>query len=252
MITDFMRGFDAIRFVRERLGFHPDRMQQIVLCPGIRRGLLNCSRQWSKSTVTAAKAVHCAWSNPESLVLVASPGMRQTEEFLRKSSAFVRRLGLPVRGDGSNPHSLQFPNGSRIVGIPGTPDTVRGFSAVSLMLIDEAAWVSDELYQAVGPMLAVSDGDLWLISTPNGPRGFFYEEWTNGGDVWTRVRVPASQFNRIPRRFLDEQRASIGERAFSQEYECEFVGAEGSLFHLDTVRRAIDPQLKALELEERW
>ncbi len=79
------------------------------------------------------------------------------------------------RGDGDNAISLVLPNGTRIVGLPGTEGTVRGFSAVSLLLIDEAARVQDAMYKALRPMLAVGDGDLWLMSTPYGKRGFFYE-----------------------------------------------------------------------------
>jgi hypothetical protein len=169
-------------FAAARLGFRPDPKQRIVLQEGIRRGLLNCSRQWGKSTVTAAKAVHRAYTRPDSLVVVVSPSARQTGEFLRKAAGFARKLGIRARGDGDNPMSLLFPDGSRIVGLPGVEDTVRGFSAVSLMLIDEAARVNDDLYKAVRPMLAVGDGDLWLMSTPNGQRGFFYDEWTDGGD----------------------------------------------------------------------
>ena len=177
---------DGAGFARERLGFEPDA-KQARCWGGVRRGLLNCSRQWGKSTVTAAKAVHRAFTKPESLVVVLSPTARQSGEFLRKAGGFARRLGIRPRGDGDNEISLLFPNGSRIVGLPGMEDTVRGFSAVSLMLIDEAARVSDDLYKAVRPMLAVGDGDLWLMSTPNGKRGFFYEEWANGGERWTRV-----------------------------------------------------------------
>ena len=44
---------------------------------------------------------------------------------------------------------FQLPNGSRIVGLPGREATGRGVSAVNLLLTDEAARVSDELYNAV-------------------------------------------------------------------------------------------------------
>ena len=99
---------------------------------------------------------------------MVSPSARQSGEFLRKAEGFVRRLGIRPKGDGDNEMSLVFPNGSRIVGLPGNEATVRGFSAVSLLLVDEAARVSDELYLAMRPMLAVSDGDVWLMSTPFG------------------------------------------------------------------------------------
>ena len=89
--------------------------------------MLNCSRQRGKSTVAAAKAVHRAYTRRGSLVLVASPGRRQSAEFVRKAAGMLRRLGIRPRGDGDNECSLLFPNGSRIVGLPGQEGTVRGF-----------------------------------------------------------------------------------------------------------------------------
>jgi hypothetical protein len=159
--------------------------------------------------------VHRAWTVPESLTIAVSPSGRQTGEFLRKASGFVRKLGIRARGDGDNEISLLFPNGARVVGLPGSESTVRGFSAVSLMLIDEAARVNDDLYKAVRPFLAASDGDLWLMSTPVGKRGFFYEEWANGGPRWTRFTVTAMDCPRIRREFLEEERATMGEQWFA-------------------------------------
>ena len=83
---------DIVSFVREQLGFDPDEKQQLVLRGG-RRGIVNCTRQWGKSTVTAAKAVHRAYSVAGSLTLVLTPSARQSGEFLRKAEEFVRKLG---------------------------------------------------------------------------------------------------------------------------------------------------------------
>jgi uncharacterized protein YodC (DUF2158 family) len=44
--------------VRRKLGFDPDPKQALVLTSASKRGMLNCARQWGKSTITAAKAVH--------------------------------------------------------------------------------------------------------------------------------------------------------------------------------------------------
>jgi hypothetical protein len=79
-------------------------------------------------------------------------GVDQTLYLVGRGLAFH----LQVKGDGDNEMSSQFPNGSRIVGLPGSEGTIRGFSAVSLLLVDEASRVPDELYLAVRPMLAVS------------------------------------------------------------------------------------------------
>jgi len=227
-------------------GFEPDERQEDLLRRDVRRLLLNCTRQWGKSTITAAKAVARAREREGSLTLVVSPSARQSGEFLRKAAAFVRRMGIRPRGDGDNEISLLFPNGSRLVGLPGTEATVRGFSAVSLMLIDEAARVSDEMYKSVRPMLAVGDGDLWLMSTPFGKRGFFWEEWADGGTQWERVVVPATECCRIQASFLEEERRSLGDRWYRQEYLCEFLEGDDVLFPREMIERAITDEIKPL------
>ncbi len=98
---------DAVAFARDKLGFVPDAKQEAVLLGG-RRGIVNCTRQWGKSTVTSAKAVHRAYSRPGSLTLAITPSGRQSGEFLRKAEEFVHRLGITVRGDGHNDLSIAF------------------------------------------------------------------------------------------------------------------------------------------------
>ena len=217
---------DAAGFARTRLGFEPDTQQERVLRSDAKLGILNCSRQWGKSTTVAAKAVHHAYTRPGGVVLVASPTLRQSGEFLRKASAMVSRLQIAPRGDGYNKCSLLFPNGARIVGLPGVEATLRGFAA-TLLLIDEAARVDDALYEALTPMLAVSGGDLWMMSTPLGKRGFFYDTWEFGGAEWERVRVPATECSRIPKEFLEQERARKGDQIFRREFMCEFVDRGG-------------------------
>src|SRR6202521_3205963 len=159
-------------------------------------------------------------------------------EFLRKVEEFVRRLGIKVRGDGDNEISIAFPNGSRIVGLPGNEVTARGYSA-SLLLIDEAARVDDRFYRAMRPSLAATNGDLWLMSTPFGKRGFFWEEWEHGGEEWERVSAKATECGRISGEFLERQRRKMGAAWFGQEFLCEFVDNGSRVFSRDVVERAV-------------
>src|ERR1035437_1894681 len=69
---------DPVEWAREKLAFEPDASQACALRSKSKRGLLNCCRQWGKSTVTAAKAVHQAWTVAQSLTLVVSPSARQS------------------------------------------------------------------------------------------------------------------------------------------------------------------------------
>src|SRR5437899_12202660 len=84
---------DPVAFAREKLGFNPDEKQMAMLRGG-KRGILNCSRQWGKSTVAAAKAVHRAYSEPGSLPLLLTQSRRQSGECIREDDASptARRL----------------------------------------------------------------------------------------------------------------------------------------------------------------
>ena len=192
---DLLWALDPVRFAREALGFHPDSSQARVLRSHKLRLLLNCTRQWGKSTTAAALALHRALYYPNSLILLVSPSQRQSSELFRKVAAFLNQLAIkPVKVE-DNQFSLQLANGSRIVALPGKEATVRGFSGVSLIIEDEASRVDDLLYRSMRPMLAVSGGRLILMSTPFGKRGHFFEEWTEGGSSWERIEV---QSHRLP------------------------------------------------------
>ncbi len=227
----------ASEFARRKLGFAADERQAAVLDSEAKRGILNCTRQWGKSTVLAAKAVHRVWTQPRVLVLVASPGKRQSRLFLRKAAEFLAKLGIRRRGDGDNEASLLLPNGSRIVGLPGTEATVRGFSAASMVLIDEAAVVRDDLYTAVLPMLVVSDGELWLMSTPRGGAGFFHDSWNEDG--WEKHTATAMDASWIQREALERHRRAMPEWKFRQEYFCEFAQNDDAWFDREMVMKAV-------------
>jgi hypothetical protein len=238
---------DTGEWMRTRLGFEADEAQMAVVRSEAKRGILNCTRQWGKSTIGAAKAVHRAYTRAESLVLVASPSERQSNELVRKAKGMLRKLGVRTHGDGSGRVSAVLPNGSRIVGLPEMEETIRGYSAVSLLLIDEAARVRDETYLALRPMLAVGRGDLWLMSTPWGKRGFFHEAWEHGGEQWFRMSVPGTECPRIPKDFLEEERMAMGAAWFEQEYMCGFVDNGMSVFGRDVVEAALDEGIVPLE-----
>jgi hypothetical protein len=136
-------------------------------------------------------------------------------------------------------------NGSRIITLPGSEKTIRGFSGAGLLLVDEASRVDDGLYYAIRPMLAVSGGSLMMLSTPYGKRGVFYEEWT-GGVGWERYQVPARECPRIPSSFLEEERQVLPSWVFRQEYECSFEETEDQVFTMEMVEGALTSDVTPL------
>ena len=238
--ADLAMALDRVTFAREALAFEPDPWQAEVLRSSAKRLLMNCCRQSGKSTTAAVLALHEALYRPPALVLVLSPSLRQSSELFRKIVAFNDRLGRPVPSVQATATTLAMEHGSRIVSLPGKHETIRGFSGVRLVVIDEAAQVPDDLYVAVNPMLATSRGRLVALSTPYGRRGWFAEAWNDPHAAWERVRVTAEQCPRIPPAFLAEQRQLLGERWYRQEYLCSFEETVGQVFGTDAVLAAFD------------
>ena len=189
--------------------------------------------------MSAVLALHRALYHPDSLILCLAPALRQSQELFAKIAGFYKDLQRPVPPQAERRLSLDLGNGSRIVTLPGSEKTIRGFSGVSMVLVDEAARVDDGLYYASRPMLAVSGGALVMLSTPFGTRGVFYEEWTKGGPSWERYEVPATECPRIPARFLEEEKRALGEWHYRQEYLCEFMDDVFSVFRGEDIDAAI-------------
>jgi len=246
---DLRLALDRALFAEE-LGIVPDVWQENLLRSTSKRTLLNCCRQSGKSTMSAVIALHRAIYHPDSLILCLAPALRQSQELFAKIAGFYRELGRPVPPQGERRLSLELENGSRIVTLPGSERTIRGFSGVDLLLLDEAARVDDALYYSTRPMLAVSGGSLIMLSTPYGRRGVFFEEWTREpGEPWERYEVPASECPRIPASFLEAERRSMPEWWFAQEYGCEFMETEDQLFTHEMIEGARDDEIEEYRFE---
>ena len=240
------RPLDAITMA-ERIGVEPDTGQKDVLRSDAQRILLNCSRQTGKSTVTALLAVHTACYEPDSLSLLLSPSLRQSQELFKKALSFYRKLDTGVPSLSESALRLELQNGARVISLPGKEHTVRGFSNVRLLAVDEAARVPDDLYLSIRPMLAVSGGRFIALSTPFGTRGWWYEAWRSG-ETWERYEVPASRCPRIAEEFLREERQAMGEWWFAQEYDCQFLDSETQPFGRADVDRAFEEEVEAWSL----
>ena len=184
------QAFDASYFARHSLDFTPDDNQKRVL---------QSSAIASSSTARASGASPPSAASKRCTSPSASRNSRhrrrtserQTGEFLRKMHDLLHALDIKPRRDGYNRTHFSCPTARESSVCPARlHKTIRGFSALSLLIFDEAAQVPDELYVALRPMLATTNGALWLLSTPYGKQGFFYNEWARGGDAGNASRSP--------------------------------------------------------------
>ena len=79
------------------------------------------------------------------------------------------------------------------LGIPNTPMSKFSNQTICRPYVEQSTvdTASEQnLSSRVCPMLATGNGDLWLMSTSDGPRGFFWDEWEVDADRGAGVGVP--------------------------------------------------------------
>jgi hypothetical protein len=238
-VDDMLYAADPVIWAREILGYHPDPWQADLLRSRSRKIILNCSRQSGKSTTCAALGLHESIYRRPSFGLVIAPSQDQSAELMMKFDEFRSAVELPSDYLSTDTKlAVKFANGNRFVARPGSEKTARSFSAVTLLLEDEAARVSDALYNSVRPMLAVSNGRHILMSTPFGKLNHFFKIWDKERDMWQWFEIPAEQCPRISREFLEEERRT--NPWFEQEYHCKFLDDEFTVFTEELLQKMTD------------
>lgn len=253
------------------LGFVAHLWQVAVLRLGLKRLCLLCARQSGKSTIVAALALWKAKFFPNSLIVIVAPTKDQAQETMTKIKELAGMDPELFDRETDSKTELVLQNGSRVVALPGTEKSVRGYSAPDLIIIDEASRVLDATYAATRPMLTNNPRAVMvLLSTPFGKRGFFHEAW-NRPEVWTRFQVqPAFELERgvngvnvVPiseteeafkarlakgniqgfyspqhtQEWLTEELLELGEMMWKQEYGVEFVDTIDQVFDTDDIQR---------------
>jgi hypothetical protein len=246
------RSLDPEMFARDCGIPELDGWQYDLLTAKPRRVILNASRQVGKTATTALLCLECAMHERDALVILCAPSVRQSSELLRKIRDYYRILsesgGVPELL-AEHAQRLEFQNNSRILALPGDGGgaTVRGLSNARLVVFDEASRCSDELFGAIRPMLATNKrGQLILLSTPAGRRGFFYEVWHNNDDAWHRIKVAATDCPRISPEFLAEERRELGEQRFSEEYGLQFLDSGEQAFRTEIIDAIVSFDVRPL------
>jgi hypothetical protein len=237
LALDFARALDPTLIARDVGLDRLDEWQAKLIDEPPKRLLCCCGRQVGKSTAAAVCALNSVIYQAPATVVLISPSQRQSVELFRTVHAMYQRL--PGRPDAAYEtlQRLELANGSRVISLPGSERTVRGLASVDLIVIDEAARVDDELLAATRPMLAVSNGSLFALTTPAGKRGWFYEQWLHGVG-WQRISIKSTECPRISAEFLDQEREQLGPLIFAQEYLCEFHDEVGAAFLTELIEAA--------------
>lgn len=225
------------------MGLTLDEWQIKTLSSNKRRKLCLVTRQGGKGTVGSLAAIEKMTEDAGSKTVILAPTEEQSKRLLSRIKEGYARLSVAPRIISDVGTEFRLINGSRVLAMPGSERSVRGIDAVDLLIVDEASLVPDDLYAAVRPMLATTDGEELDLSTPHGKRGFFYRACLRATspeppDHMFFIKVRGSQITRIKPSFLKNERSELGDFVYRQEYEVEFIDDVTQLFPTDLVEAA--------------
>lgn len=211
------------------------------------------SRQIGKSFTGAARCVRLAQTQPKTDVLIVSPSERQSYEAVLKCRDWAEAFQFAIAeqleqrnapGALMTSATIVFPNKSRIIAVPGKPDTVRGFSAHVWM--DEFAFFEDPdaTWKAVFPSISnplKGLKQMFISSTANGKsgRGARFYKIVSDPKVWSVHKTTILDAAPDLGTDVEALKAAIDdESAWAQEYMCEFLDSSNCLLPYDIIALA--------------
>jgi len=203
--------------------------------------VLRSGRQVGKSFVIGIKAAEYAVKHPNKTILVIAAVERQAMLLFDKTLAymFMNYKDTIKKGkDRPTKHRIKLKNGSEIHCLPTglSGYGIRGYT-IDLLIADEAAFIPDEVWTAVTPMLAVTRGDIILLSTPFGKDNFFFRCFSDPN--FTGFHVSSEDCPRKNQDFLDQEKKRMSILQYAQEYLGEFVDDLLRFFPDETIEKSV-------------
>ncbi len=184
------------------------------------------ARQIGKSFSIAMEAIIESIER-KSTNLILSASERQSHEVMLKVYMLLEYLNVRseeiIRAERETREEAVLPGGSRIISLPASPDTVRGFSGN--VFLDEFAFHRDsrEIWRAMYP--AVTRGyKVRITSTPNGRQNMFYDIWEqNSGFSKHKVDIHGAVRDGLKVDIEELRRGITDPDSWAQEFECRFL-----------------------------
>lgn len=142
--------------------------------------LVNAGRRFGKSFVSGAKTLDKCQNHSGKTVIYVAPTFNMARDIMW--NGWIKKHIPPEYYEkNESTMTLNFHNGSTFFcRSADNPDRLRGLAA-DLLIVDEAAMISDDFYDVIRPILSdkYHDGEALYISTPKG-YNWFYDLFVKG------------------------------------------------------------------------
>lgn len=224
-----------------RKPFEPYAYQAALLNDASPRRIVLKARQTGLSNAIAIEALSRALLRPDVTILFVSRNQRLAAQLVTYCRYTLNEMRTPPTLTSETQSELAFHNGSRIISLPASPSTGRGFAA-SHVYLDEFAFCEYDalIYESIIGTVSTG-GDLTVLSTPNGRANMFFRLWSGlEGGEWSRHSVHWSDCPRYDAAWAERTRAGMTRQSFAQEYDLDFIASGDAVFDADDLARCRD------------
>lgn len=199
--------------------------------------VVNSSRQKGKSYLVSNILLYFALNHKNAKCFYVTPTLKQARSLFELIIRGIIESGA-VKGKNKTELTINFVNGSQILFKSAEQrDALRGYTA-DFLAIDEAAFISDEIFHLILPWTDARHAPLLITSTPFTKSGFFYKYFNYGllrehncvTVDWSDPKYRKSIEKILSAERLEEYRQTLPRNVFLTDYLGQFLDDEGSVF----------------------
>lgn len=209
---------------------------------GAKAGYIICvkaKRQVGKSALIEQELLKAAINNKDSVSILLTLTYPNAKKIYDEMLNGIRGTGV-LSKENSSDLEFHFVNNSKIIFKScAIKDRLRGYTIKNggILVIDEAAYIPDDIFGIVSPWCDVHKANMIMVSTPRLKQGFFYNYYQEGLKKDAN-NVKSFDFNEYDTSFLlssdklELYRKLMPKNQFVSEYLGEFVDDLGGVFDL--------------------
>lgn len=211
-----------------------DTYSSILNSPKGTKHIISCGRQRGKSILIETVILKYALSWNGTTSIYVAPTQNQSRKLFKDLVKLLDGTGL-MKTCNASLLELSFINGSEILFKSAEQgDALRCFTTSGILCIDEAAFISDEVFDILSPTCNVHKAKILICSTPKFKSGFFWRYFSAGEQGVSKVfSYDWSKYDTsalLPPDVLEEYRRMMPKNQFISDYLGQFLDSDGSVF----------------------
>lgn len=191
--------------------------------------VVKSKRQCGKSFIASLILIYFSLSKKDTVSMLIEPTLNQSRRMFKDIVKMLEGSGVITNANQSL-LTIDFVNGSEIIFKSAEQsDAIRGYSVSGILIIDEGAFIRDDVYEILFPVRDAHNAPMLIISTPLFCDGYFYKLYKAKETVsFDWCDFDTSIFLDDER--LEQYRKTLSDLKFRSEYLGQFITDGGYVF----------------------